>query len=136
MLTEAYNNLPPRQREFINALWQMIYYFDSYSIEAFDQRFDNLYDHYGKPFTKEQLMDVFLTGVFVEETYVQGPDLYVESYVLTPSQKGRSRATRDLLRQGYGQTCDGCVRRMCVCDYSLMCFADGPHDTGCHGSHD
>jgi len=56
------------------------------------------------------------------------------------SEEGAERATAiQSYTQAFArrhQMCPACVRVFCVCEIRLVCLGDGPHDLGCHGSHE
>lgn len=57
-------------------------------------------------------------------------------YVVTEDGGQSALANQHTAARARVRTCPCCVVVSCVCSVSIRCMGDGPHDVGCHGSHD
>ena len=57
-------------------------------------------------------------------------------FVVTEEGGQSAMANQHTAARARVQTCPCCVVVSCVCSVSIRCMGDGPHDVGCHGSHD
>lgn len=132
-----YRKMPPEQAKYVKLVLQYVYSRGSVTDIELRQLFEKIDKMYGHSavYSAMELRDITMQYLIEEEEYIQPIDQYSRYYILKWDEFGRAKARAELARR-HGNTCPACIEVGCVCDYKLECLSNGPHDVGCHGSHE